>query len=79
MKGKHFLKINASRDTYGIHDAIERTMSVGEYIQLLEDNYDNLDEPIVFWNDNGYTLGYVTEDSISNGWVADEDEEDEEN
>lgn len=37
MKGKHFLKINTSRDTYDIHDAIERTMSVGEYIRLLEE------------------------------------------
>lgn len=69
MDGKHFIKIVTSRDTYGTMDAIEQTMSAREFIKLIEDNCRDLDEPIVFWNDNGYTLGFITENSIKRGFV----------
>lgn len=75
MSGKHFLKIVTSRDTYGVRDAIEHTMSVREYINLLEYNCADLDMPIVFWNDNGYTLGYIRDNSVSEGFLADDEEE----
>ena len=74
MDGKYFLKIVTSRDTYGTRDAVDNTLSAREFIRLIEENCNNLDEPIVFWNDNGYTLGFVTENSIKKGFIKNEEE-----
>ncbi len=50
---------NNMREGYA-PDQIDRTMTVGELIEFLTNNYDE-ETPIYVSNDNGYTYGGVTE------------------
>ena len=63
-----FLKIEARRDSYGVTDLENQTVTVGELIEMLE-NYDS-DLKVILSHDRGYTFGAITEERI---------EEDEEN
>lgn len=74
MDGKYFIKIVTSKDTYDTSDALNHTISTREFIRLIEENCNDLDEPIVFWNDNGYTLGFVTDNSIKKGFLPNKED-----
>lgn len=54
-----FLRIETNRDEYGVKECADRTMTVGELKDLLED-YDE-DTPIVLSFDNGYTYGRLNQ------------------
>ena len=47
------------------------TMTVNEIVEYLENNFDG-DTPVYLCNDNGYTYGNITEESI----YLDEEQED---
>ena len=53
---KEVLKIEARREGYSF-DQVERTMTVGELIEVLQ-NYDE-DTPIYLSHDYGYTYGGI--------------------
>ena len=55
--------IDARREGYGI-DQISRTMTVGDLIQYLQENFDE-DSPIYLSHDNGYTYGGIREEYIN--------------
>lgn len=50
--------LEANKSEYDIRDAASRSMTVREFINELECNYNDNDK-IVFSNDQGYTYGYV--------------------
>lgn len=75
MNIKSFIKVRTSHDTYSVQDAVRGTISVREFIELLEEKCDDLDETILFWNDNGYTMGYIDEDTLGRGKVDMDEEE----
>lgn len=52
------------RQGYAIDQVVNRTMTVGELIYLLESRFDE-DQPIVFSHDGGYTYGALREENIS--------------
>jgi hypothetical protein len=54
--------IEAERNAYSVED-IYKTMTVGELVHYLQDNFDDDDE-IYLSHDNGYTFGAITEDRI---------------
>ena len=60
---KDVLFIKGNRSAYGIENIEDRTITVGELIEILQD-YDD-DMKIFISNDNGYTYGYINEDTIS--------------
>lgn len=57
------VKIETSRTGYTVSQVANKTLTVGELIELLQD-YDE-DAPIVFSNDNGYTYGELTARCLS--------------
>lgn len=61
---KNIVVIEAIRQGYAIDQVIDRTMTVGELIYLLESRFDE-DQPIVFSHDGGYTYGALREENIS--------------
>lgn len=64
-KGREYMGrifIEGKRDGY-ITDQCNRTLTVGELIEILE-QYD-YDSPIYLRNDNGYTYGSITERDIN--------------
>lgn len=63
------IEITARREAYGIED-IRETMTVGELVSYLTENFDE-DTPIYLNHDDGYTFGGITEDFITE---YDEDE-----
>ena len=59
------VKLETSRDAYSIGEVVGRfCMTARELINWLENNADD-DAPVIFSNDNGYTYGKLTDDSIS--------------
>ena len=70
---KQVLFLNARREGYGI-DQIRKTMTVGELISYLQENYEE-DIPIYLSHDNGYTYGGITEDRFFDEWQGNEEEE----
>ena len=60
MKEKVY--IDAQRNAYSVED-IYQTMTVGELIHYLQENFDE-DSPIYLSHDDGYTFGAITEDRI---------------
>lgn len=60
---KNYIKINAKRQAYGVEDIIDRTMTVGDLVHFLMENYDE-DTPIILSHDNGYTYGGIREEDI---------------
>ena len=64
-----------NREEYDIRDAASRSMTVRQFIDELECNYDE-DAKIVFSNDHGYTYGYVGAGYIDSKRVETREEED---
>lgn len=54
--------LNTSRDTYDIRESADCSITVGELISELR-NYEE-DDKIVFSNDNGYTYGIISRESL---------------
>ena len=71
---KQVIKIEARREGYAV-DQILSTMTVRELIDYLEQYED--DTPVYLSNDNGYTYGGIREYDITDDWVGDEDENNE--
>ena len=61
---KNVVVIEAIRQGYAIDQVVNRTMTVGELIYLLESRFDE-DQTIVFSHDGGYTYGALREENIS--------------
>ena len=55
--------LEATRSDYSAKAAARSTLTVGELISYLE-QYDE-ETPVVFSNDNGYTYGYLSDDTVS--------------
>lgn len=72
---KNVLFIEGRRNGYS-PDQCGRTMTVGELIRFLS-NYDE-DREVFLCNDNGYTYGNITEDSITDDYYDEDDENEEE-
>ena len=64
-----------NREEYDIRDAASRSMTVRQFIDELECNYDE-NAKIVFSNDHGYTYGYVGAGYIDSKRVETYEEED---
>lgn len=73
---KQVLFLDARREGYGI-DQIRKTMTVGELISYLQENYEE-DTPMYLSHDNGYTYGGITEDRFFDDWVGGNEEEESE-
>lgn len=54
--------LKVQRDTYSVEEAAARSLTVREFIELLENENEN--DKVVFSNDNGYTYGYVRDNVI---------------
>jgi hypothetical protein len=67
--------LDTNRSYYGINEASENSITVEELISELQ-NYPS-DAKIVFRNDNGYTYGYITSESLDEETVVNETEEEE--
>ena len=65
--------LETNRSNYDIRDAARSSMTVGELIRELE-GYDE-DERVVFSNDNGYTYGYISSNSVDRQRVETREEE----
>lgn len=66
--------LKTNRSEYSIKEAATGSITVRELIEYLRDNLD-LDMPIVFSNDGGYTYGYITESVVGEQFWDDEPEE----
>lgn len=64
-----------NREEYDIRHAASRSMTVRQFIDELECNYDE-NAKIVFSNDHGYTYGYVGAGYIDSKRVETHEEED---
>lgn len=70
--------LKTNRSEYSIKEAANGSITVGDLIEILR-NYHDLDAPIVFSNDNGYTYGYITESVVDEEyWEEESEEEDDE-
>ena len=65
------LQIYTSRDHYSANDCIDKTMTVGELIDFLQD-FDE-ETPIVLNFDSGYTYGYINHNRFEVEYVEEED------
>lgn len=65
--------VEGRREGYGV-DQIRRTMTVGELIEYLSNNFDE-DTPIYLSNDNGYTYGSITESSFTADYIEESEED----
>ncbi len=52
-----YVEIGARRDAYSVEDIINRTLTVGELIEILEDFDEST--PVVLSHDGGYTYGAI--------------------
>lgn len=68
--------LNTNRSEYDIRDAAAHSMTVRQFIDELECNYNDTDK-IVFSNDNGYTYGYIGAGYIDAHRVETREEEEE--
>lgn len=69
----NIVMFNTSRDSYDIRESADCSITVGELISELR-NYDE-DDKIVFSNDNGYTYGYISRESLDDKLVETREEE----
>lgn len=67
--------ISTTRTDYSAKAAASRTVTVADFISMLEGF--EPDTPIVFSNDNGYTYGRISEDLLSEECTEEEEEEEE--
>lgn len=73
---KTYVKIDAINDVYKPEDILDRTLTVGELINALED-YDE-DLPVILSFDRGYSYGKISERRIDEDELEDEDEDEDE-
>lgn len=66
--------LKTNRSEYSVKEAANGSITVGDLIEILR-NYHDLDAPIVFSNDNGYTYGYITESVVDEEFCEEEPEE----
>lgn len=66
--------LKTNRSEYSVKEAANGSITVGDLIEILR-NYHDLDAPIVFSNDNGYTYGYITESVVDEEFCEEEAEE----
>ena len=71
-----YVKIDTTKDAYSPEDLFEKTLTVGELIDILQEYYREL--PVILSFDKGYTYGKfskgrIIEEELEDG---DEDEED---
>ncbi len=64
--------IDVTRDAYSIGDIVDRTLTVGEIINMLE-QFDE-DTPVVLSNDNGYTYGGLNYGAFGEAELNEDDE-----
>ena len=67
--------LKTNRSEYSVKEAANGSITVGDLIEILR-NYHDLDAPIVFSNDNGYTYGYITESVVDEEYWEEEEEQD---
>lgn len=67
---RSYIKIDTSRDAYSAKELLNRTMTVGELIEELQ-NWDE-DTPILLSFDNDYTYGRLTANSLIDEWSESE-------
>ena len=77
MRHETVVFIEGRRDGYGADQIINNSMTVKELIDYLTLNFDE-DSVIMLCNDNGYTYGTITEDSVyeANIKIAEDEDED---
>lgn len=68
--------LKTNRSEYSVKEAANGSITVGDLIEILRNCHD-LDAPIVFSNDNGYTYGYITESVVDEEYWEEEPEEEE--
>lgn len=66
--------LKTNRSEYSVKEAANGSITVGDLIEILR-NYHDLDAPIVFSNDGGYTYGYITESAVDEEFCEEEPEE----
>ena len=75
---ERIIVLKTNRSEYSVKEAAKGSITVGDLIEILRNCHD-LDAPIVFSNDNGYTYGYITESVVDEEfWEEEPEEEDEE-
>ena len=62
-----------SRDSYDIRESADCSMTVGELVNELK--FYDYDDKIVFSNDNGYTYGIISRESLDDKLVETREEE----
>jgi hypothetical protein len=73
---KQVLILAARREGYGI-DQVRRTMTVGDLVAYLQENYEE-DVEIYLSHDNGYTYGGIREEYFHEDVQGPEEENEEE-
>ena len=77
IMAREVITIDGARDAYSIgqilDDKWKKTLTVGELMEILE-MFDE-DTPIVIKNDNGYTYGFITEQTINEDYDGEDEEE----
>lgn len=68
---KDTLFFYASRDAYSASDCIEKTMTVGDLLDFLQD-FDE-ETPIVLNFDSGYTYGFINESRFEVEYAEEEE------
>lgn len=69
---KQVILLDARREGYSVGQ-VGNTMTVGELISYLQENYDE-DTPIYLSHDNGYTYGGITEGRFTDDWLGDDED-----
>ena len=67
------ITLSTNRSYYGIKEAADESMTVGELIEELR--YLPEDCKVVFKNDGGYTYGYISDRDIDSEYITPEEEE----
>lgn len=77
MRKEKVVFVEGRRDGYGVDQIISTSMTVRELIDYLTLNFDE-DSVVMLCNDNGYTYGAITEDSVyeANIKIAEDEDED---
>lgn len=73
---KTYIKINVHSKAYGPEDLFEKTLTVGDLIDTLED-YDE-DLPVILSFDRGYSFGPISDQDIDEEELDEDDDEDDE-
>lgn len=76
MRKEKVVFVEGRRDGYGVDQIINNSMTVRELIDYLTLNFDE-DSVVMLSNDNGYTYGTITEDSVYEADIKIAEDEDE--